>query len=76
MVDAYAMLDTAAGTEDDVCQALRDAEGIAGVYAIAGDFDVIVELTGDDPRDLLETVTDTIRPLEGVGTTRTYVCID
>jgi len=76
MVDAYAMLDTAAGTADDVCQALRGAEGVTGVHAIAGDFDVIVELTGDDPRDILETVTDTIRPLEGVGTTRTYVCID
>jgi len=76
MVDAYTMLDTAAGTADDVCQTLRTAEDVADVHAIAGDFDVIVELTGDDPRDLLETVTDTIRPLEGVGTTRTYVCID
>ena len=76
MVDAYAMLDTAAGTADDVCQTLRDSEDIAEVYAIAGDFDVIVELTGETPRDILETVTDTIRPLEGVGTTRTYVCID
>ncbi|TMT80351.1 Lrp/AsnC family transcriptional regulator [Haloterrigena sp. H1] len=76
MVDAYTMLDTAAGTTDDVCQSLHDTAGIVEVYAIAGDFDVMVELTGDDPRDLLETVTDTIRPLEGVGTTRTYVCID
>ena len=76
MVDAYAMLDTAAGTADDVCQALHDAEGVVEVHAIAGDFDVMVELTGETPRDILETVTVTIRPLEGVGTTRTYVCID
>lgn len=76
MVDAYAMLDTAAGTADDVCQTVRDAEGVVEAHPIAGDFDVIVELTGDDTRDLLETVTESIRPLEGVGTTRTYVCID
>ncbi|AFO55311.1 MULTISPECIES: Lrp/AsnC ligand binding domain-containing protein [unclassified Natrinema] len=76
MVDAYAMIDAATGTSAEVCETLRDAEGIAAAYVITGDFDVIVELTGDDPHDLLETVTTTIRPLEGVGTTRTYVCID
>ncbi|WP_226483076.1 Lrp/AsnC ligand binding domain-containing protein [Natrinema amylolyticum] len=76
MVDAYAMIDTATGTSDEVCETLRDAEGIAAAYVITGDFDVMVELTGDEPRDLLETVTTTIRPLKGVGATRTYVCVD
>ncbi|SEQ69479.1 Lrp/AsnC family transcriptional regulator [Natrinema salaciae] len=76
MVYAFAMLDTAAGTAEEVCQTLRDATGVVDAHVIAGDFDVMVELTGDDPRDILETITETVRPLEGVGTTRTYVCLD
>ncbi|WP_222916036.1 Lrp/AsnC ligand binding domain-containing protein [Natrinema sp. SYSU A 869] len=76
MVDAYAMIDAATGMSEEVCETLRDTEGIVAAHVITGDFDVMVELTGDEPHDLLETVTTTIRPLEGVGTTRTYVCID
>lgn len=76
MVDAYATIDTASGTAEDVCHSLRDAGGVADVHVIAGDFDVMVELTGEEPRDILETVTESIRPLEGVGATRTYICID
>jgi Lrp/AsnC family transcriptional regulator for asnA, asnC and gidA len=76
MVDAYAMIDTAAGTTEEVCQSLRDDAGVEAAHVIAGDFDVMVELTGDEPRDILETVTEAIRPLEGVGATRTYVCVD
>ena len=76
MVDAYAMIDTAAGTTEEVCQSLRDDAGVTEAHVIAGDFDIMVELTGEEPRDILETVTEAIRPLEGVGATRTYLCID
>ncbi|MFB1066112.1 AsnC family transcriptional regulator [Natrinema sp. CBA1119] len=76
MVDAYTMIDTATGTAEGVCQALCDAEGVIDAHVIAGDFDVMVEIAGDDSHDILETITDTVRPLEGVGTTRTYICLD
>ncbi|QLK24373.1 Lrp/AsnC ligand binding domain-containing protein [Natrinema zhouii] len=76
MVDAYAMIDTAAGTAEEVCQTLRAAEGVIDAHVIAGDFDIMVELAGDEPHDILETITDTVRSLEGVGMTRTYICID
>ncbi|QLG49594.1 Lrp/AsnC ligand binding domain-containing protein [Natrinema halophilum] len=76
MVYAYVLIDTAAGTSGEVCQTLRDTANVVEAHVIAGDFDVIVELTGDEPHDVLGTVTTTIRSLEGVGTTRTYVCID
>lgn len=76
MVDAYAMIDTAAGTAEETRQALCAAEEVIDAHVLVGDFDIMVELAGDDPRDILETITDTVRPLEGVGTTRTYICID
>lgn len=76
MVDAYVMIDTAAGTADEVYRTLNDADGVVEAHVITGDFDVMVELAGDEPRDLLRTVTTSVRPIEGVGATRTYVCID
>ncbi len=76
MAHAYAMIDTATGTAEDVCQTLRDTDGVVEAHVIAGDFDVMVELAGDDTRAILATITESVRPLEGVGTTRTYVGLD
>ncbi len=76
MVEAYALIGTATGTADEVCRTLRDAPGVTEAHVIAGEYDVMAELTGEEPRDILETITTTVRPLEGVGTTRTYLCID
>ncbi len=76
MVYAYTTVDAATGTSEAVCEALADVEGVVDAHVIAGDFDVIIELEGETPHDVLETMTTAIRPLEGVGTTRTYICID
>lgn len=76
MVRAFTAIDTATGMPDGVCQRVREANGVVDARVVAGDFDVIVELVGDDPHDVLTTVTGSIQSLEGVGTTRTYICID
>ena len=76
MAHAYATIDTATGTAEDVCQALCDTDGVVEAHVIAGDFDVMVEFAGDDTQDILATITESVRPLEGVGATRTYVCLD
>ncbi|SIS10884.1 Lrp/AsnC family transcriptional regulator [Natronorubrum thiooxidans] len=76
MAHAYATIDTATGTAEDVCQTLHGTDGVVEAHVIAGDFDVIVELAGDDTQAILATITESVRPLEGVGATRTYVCLD
>ena len=76
MVSAFVMIDAATGASDDVCRDVRDVEGVVEAHVVAGDFDVAVELEGDDPHAILSTVTAAVRPLEGVGTTRTYICLD
>ncbi|WP_254521514.1 Lrp/AsnC family transcriptional regulator [Natrinema caseinilyticum] len=76
MVYAYTTVDAATGTSDEVCEALTEVDGVVDAHVIAGDFDVMIELEGETPHDVLRTVTSSIRPLEGVGTTRTYICID
>ncbi|ELY45266.1 Lrp/AsnC family transcriptional regulator [Natronorubrum sulfidifaciens] len=76
MVRAFVLIDAASGTPAPVCQTVCETEEVVDAHVITGDFDVMVEVTGDDPQTILTTVTESIRPLEGVGTTRTYVCLD
>ena len=76
MVYAYTMVDAATGTSEAVCEALFDVDAVVDAHVVAGDFDVMIELEGETPHDVLETITSAIRPLEGVGTTRTYIAID
>lgn len=75
MIHAIVFLDTGAGTTRDVVSAVRGIEGVTDAYVIAGDFDAIVEIRAEKVRDVLRTVTDKIRPLDGVGTTRSYICL-
>jgi DNA-binding Lrp family transcriptional regulator len=76
MVKAILMIDTAAGQSESVASAVRAVEGVTEAHVVAGDFDVVVELTADEVYDMLGTVTSKIRSLDGVGTTRTYVCLE
>lgn len=76
MVKAILMIDTAAGQSDSVASAVREVPGVTEAHVVAGDFDVAVEIDAEEVRDLLSTVTSSIRSIEGVGTTRTYVCLE
>ncbi|ELY85379.1 Lrp/AsnC ligand binding domain-containing protein [Natrinema altunense] len=76
MARAFVAIDVATGTAGEVCQRLRDADGVVEAHVITGEFDVLVELTGDDQRDVLETMTTAVRPLDDIGAMRTYVCLD
>ncbi|RQG96229.1 Lrp/AsnC family transcriptional regulator [Natrarchaeobius oligotrophus] len=76
MVYAFTAVDAATGVARDVCEAARECEGVLEASVISGEFDVMVELEGSDPHDILSTITGEIRPLDGVGTTRTYICLD
>ncbi|MDJ1433058.1 Lrp/AsnC ligand binding domain-containing protein [Halostagnicola sp. A-GB9-2] len=76
MVRTYTLLTCAAGTSERVCRELSAVDGVDGAHVVVGEFDVILELEGPDVQSLLRLVSVEIRPREGVGTTRTYVCLD
>ncbi len=76
MVRAILMIDTAAGQSEAVASAVREVEGVTEAHVVAGDFDVAVELDADEVYDALHTVTADIRSIDGVGTTRTYICLE
>lgn len=75
-VRAYLLVDAAAGTADDVLAGARAVDGVTEAHVVAGQWDLVVELEGEDVRDVLRTVTAGVRSLDGVGTTRCYVCLD
>ena len=76
MVRAFFMINTAAGTENELVRAIRDVEHVVEAHVVAGDFDIMTELEAETLHELREILTREIRPLDGVGTTRCYVCLD
>jgi DNA-binding Lrp family transcriptional regulator len=45
-------------------------------HVVAGDYDIIVEVEGDEVYDLLAAVSTELQEIEGVVDTRTYVSLD
>lgn len=76
MVKAYLMVITAAGTTPDILPQIREIDGVTEAHAIAGDYDIIVEIETDEVERLFPTITSRIQGIEGVGATRTYITLD
>ena len=76
MLSAYAMIDTGEGASTELCETIRTFDCVTEAHVVAGDFDIVVELEGNEPYDLQHVLASEIRPLDGVGTTRTYVCLE
>lgn len=76
MVRSYVAIDTAAGTSVPLVETIRGVDAVSEAHVVAGDFDLIAELEGETVRDVLVAVTSEIRGLDGVGTTRCYVCLE
>lgn len=75
MVKAYIMVDTAAGTTHEILPGISDIDGVTEANAVAGDYDVVVEIEADEISDLLPAITSQLQGIDGVRTTRTYVTI-
>ena len=73
MVTAIVLVTCEVDQTPETAQALADLEGVSEVYSVAGDWDlvVIVRVGGHD--DLAATVTEHIRKVHGVASTRTMM---
>lgn len=76
MVNAFVFVDVAPGAAEKLPALLEGADGVRAAHPIAGDHDVIVEVETDAVYEVLATVTESVRPLEGVEDTRTYVALE
>lgn len=76
MVQAYLVVSAAAGEAERVLAAVRELDAVAEAHVVAGEWDLVVEMEAETVADLLRAVTADVRNVEGVGTTRCYVCLE
>jgi DNA-binding Lrp family transcriptional regulator len=76
MVDAFVMIRTGAGRSEEVVDAVREAEGVVEAHIVAGEFDIMTEVTAGKVYEVLRTASSSIQELDGVTETRTYIALD
>jgi len=75
MVRAFIMVKTAAGKSEQLLESIRGIDGVEEAHIVAGQYDIIVEATGDEVYDLMHGVATNLRDLDGVADTKTYICL-
>ncbi len=73
MVHAFVMVKTSTGDAETVLEEVRDFNGVAEAHVVAGDWDLVVEMTADEVYEILDTVSTGIQGITGVTDTKTYV---
>ncbi len=75
MVDAVIMVRTDAGQSEETVVAVRDLEHVQEAHVVAGEFDIIAEVTAEEVYDVLHTASSNIQGLDGVLDTKTYMAM-
>lgn len=75
MAHAFVFVDATTGAAETLPALLDGVEAVREAHVIAGDHDVVAEVEADAVYDVLGTVTEEVRPLDGVEGTRTYVTL-
>ena len=73
MVKAFVFVKVATGSAEDVVAEVSAVEGVTEAHVVAGDYDVVLELTADEVANLYPIVSSDVRTIEGVEETRTYI---
>ena len=76
MVDAVIMVKTDAGQSEATVVAVREIDTVTEAHVVAGEFDIIAEVTAEEVYDVLHTASSSIQGLEGVLSTKTYIAMD
>ena len=73
MLSAFVLIDAEPARVADLASALADVEGVAEVYSVAGECDIVAVVRVRRHDDLADVVTRRISGLEGIVHTRTMV---
>jgi DNA-binding Lrp family transcriptional regulator len=76
MVHAFVFVDVAPGVAETLPPTLSDVGEIREAHVVAGDHDVVFEVETETMYDVLSTVTEHVRTVDGVEETRTYVTLE
>jgi DNA-binding Lrp family transcriptional regulator len=75
MVRAFIMVKTAAGKSEDLLDQIEGIDAVEEAHIVAGKFDIIVETVGEEVYDVMHDAATSIRDLDGVADTKTYICL-
>ncbi len=76
MVRAFITMETEAGTSTALLDEVTRQAGVEEAHVVAGQYDIIVEATGEEVYDVMHEVATSVRDLTGVVDTRTYICLE
>ena len=76
MVRAYIMVKTAAGKSEELLDRTRGLGGVDEAHIVAGNYDIVVEVSAEEGYEVLHPVATNIRNLDGVADTRTYIGLE
>ncbi|MGM5480509.1 MAG: Lrp/AsnC family transcriptional regulator [Nanobdellota archaeon] len=72
-MQAYILINTEKGKEQEIYDTLLDVEEISGMNLIFGEWDIILKVKLENSEALGTFILDNIRPLEGVTLTSTLI---
>ena len=73
MLSAFVLIDAEPARVAALATELADVDGVAEVYSVAGECDIVVIVRVRHHDDLADVVTGSIASLEGIVATRTMV---
>jgi DNA-binding Lrp family transcriptional regulator len=73
MVTAIVLVTCEVDRTPETAEALADLDGISEVYSVAGDWDLVAVVRVGGHEDLASVVTEQVRKVAGVATTRTLI---
>lgn len=76
MTQAYILLTTEGGTEDNVLSQVRNIAGVEQAYVSYGVYDIIIKVKAETMQELKDVVTYRIRKIESVQSTLTLLLVD
>ena len=75
-VTAYVMVKAHTGDADRLRKDIAALAGVETVDIVAGDMDLVTKVAVDDPSEVREIAATTVRSLDGVEDTQTYIAMD
>ena len=73
MVSAFVLIDAAPDRIPHLAEALADVDGVAEVYSVAGEADLVAVVRVRHHEELADVVTRSISGLDGIRDTRTLI---
>jgi DNA-binding Lrp family transcriptional regulator len=74
VVVAYVMVKAHTGEADRLKRETEAVDGVVSAHIVAGDVDIIAKVDVESPADVKD-IAESIRDLDGVENTRTYIAM-